>query len=90
MGRWRNWFTNTNRKDGLLAESDLEYKRYLYEGVNNAREEWERAYQAFQRAAESDEVDVAIYTLEAAERRYQIQLKAAKAANLNWDIFRQR
>ncbi|GGH40745.1 DUF2508 family protein [Paenibacillus segetis] len=87
MGRWRDWFTN--KPDSLQAESDFEYKRYLYEEVNKAREEWERAYQAFQRAAESDEVDVAIYTLEAAERRYQIQLKAAKAANLNWDIFKQ-
>jgi len=34
-----------------------------------------------------DNIDVAIYTLEAAERRYQIELKRAKQANVRWDAF---
>ncbi|WP_408635020.1 DUF2508 domain-containing protein [Paenibacillus phocaensis] len=66
----------------------LDYKRELYEEVIHAHREWERASIAFQEAVGHDEVDVAIYTLEAAERRYQIQLKAAKQARVDWDAFR--
>ncbi|WP_435925649.1 DUF2508 family protein [Paenibacillus sp. DYY-L-2] len=65
----------------------MEYKRYLYEEVTKARKEWERACWAFQEALGEDEVDVAIYTLEAAERRYQIQLKLAKQAKVEWNAF---
>ncbi|MGG6312937.1 DUF2508 domain-containing protein [Paenibacillus macerans] len=66
----------------------MEYKRELYGEVVKALRDWERAYIAFQEAVGQDEVDVAIYTLEAAERRYQIHLKAAKQARVNWDAFR--
>ncbi|GIP50893.1 hypothetical protein D3C76_245090 [compost metagenome] len=66
----------------------MDYKRELYAEVINALREWERARIAFQEAVGHDEVDVAIYTLEAAERRYQIQLKAAKQAQVDWDAFR--
>lgn len=67
---------------------EQEYKKYLYEEVCKARGEWERACRAFQEALGEDEVDVAIYTLEAAERRYQIQLKLAKQAKVEWDVFK--
>lgn len=76
------------RSDLAHRKDELEYKRELYEEVVNALKEWERASIAFQEAVGHDEVDVAIYTLEAAERRYQIQLKAAKQAKVDWDAFR--
>jgi len=63
------------------------YKRMLYYEVNKARKEWEWAYMAFQEAVGQDNIDVAIYTLEAAERRYQIELKRAKGADVRWDAF---
>lgn len=88
MGQWRGPIARW--RSAPQEDSDFIYKKQLYQEVSKAREEWERAYQAFQAAVESDEVDVAIYTLEAAERRYQIQLKIAKGANLNWNIFKQR
>ncbi|MCK8490112.1 DUF2508 family protein [Paenibacillus sp. MBLB2552] len=75
----------SNRARGNEA---MEYKQELYVEVINALKEWERAQIAFQEAVGHDEVDVAIYTLEAAERRYQIQLKAAKQAHVDWDAFR--
>ncbi|MNJ63031.1 hypothetical protein D3C77_588950 [compost metagenome] len=68
-------------------EKDLEYKEYLYQEVKRAQREWEQAYCAFQAAVGADEVDIAIYILEAAERRYQVQLKAAKQANVTWEPF---
>ncbi|RRJ67486.1 DUF2508 family protein [Paenibacillus oralis] len=69
-------------------DDTMETKQLLYKEVVKAHKEWERAYTAFQEVTGMDEVDVAIYTLEAAERRYQIQLKAAKQANLDWNAFR--
>jgi hypothetical protein len=63
------------------------YKSMLYHEINRARKEWELAYMTFQEAVGQDNVDVAIYMLEAAERKYQIQLKQAKQANIKWDAF---
>ncbi|MNJ46010.1 hypothetical protein D3C77_411290 [compost metagenome] len=68
-------------------EKELEYKEHLYEEVKKAQREWEQAWCAFQEAVGSDEVDIAIYILEAAERRYQVQLKAAKQAQVTWEPF---
>ncbi|WP_059040433.1 hypothetical protein [Paenibacillus rubinfantis] len=76
------------RSNLIRRDAALEYKRELYEEVIKALREWERACIAFEEAVGHDEVDVAIYTLEAAERRYQIQLKAAKQAQVDWDAFR--
>ncbi|GGG16175.1 hypothetical protein GCM10010913_42760 [Paenibacillus aceti] len=73
----------------LRPDQEDEYKRMLYQEVNKARKEWEQAYMAFQQAVGEANVDVAIYTLEAAERRYQIELKRAKQADVKWDAFRQ-
>lgn len=86
MKRWKWW--SSSQTDRLYTGEMLEYKRELYGEVIKALKEWERAYTAFQHAVGEDEVDVAIYTLEAAERRYQIHLKAAKQAKLDWDAFR--
>nr|WP_308531413.1 DUF2508 family protein [uncultured Paenibacillus sp.] len=80
---WGEGRSNQTRRNEVM-----EYKRELYAEVVNALKEWERARIAFQEAVGHDEVDVAIYTLEAAERRYQIQLKAAKQAQVDWDAFR--
>lgn len=86
MKWWKMWGadrTGVSRKD-----ETMEYKQELYREVVKALREWEWAYIAFQEAVGHDEVDVAIYTLGAAERRYQIHLKAAKQAGVDWDAFR--
>ncbi|MBU5674249.1 YaaL family protein [Paenibacillus sp. MSJ-6] len=69
------------------ANKEVSYKVHLYDEVMKARAEWELASHAFQYALGKDEVDVAIYTLEAAERKYQIKLKQAKQANVHWEPF---
>ncbi|WP_068778098.1 DUF2508 family protein [Paenibacillus sp. GM2] len=71
----------------LEPGQEEEVKRMLYQEVNKARKEWEWAYMVFQEAVGQDNIDVAIYTLEAAERRYQIELKKAKQANVRWNAF---
>ncbi|WP_209866450.1 DUF2508 family protein [Paenibacillus shirakamiensis] len=62
----------------------------LSEEVEDARAEWERATHAFQEARGMDEIDFAIYTLEAAERRYQIHLKEAKRHGYLWGLMDQQ
>lgn len=86
MKSWKNWFA----KGGRLKESqeELERREMLFSEVDKARKAWEHAYIRFQEAEGKDEVDVAIYTLEAAERRYQIQLKEAKRTGLVWGPIR--
>lgn len=81
-----------NRKQGQKGRQKLnqeyEYKELLYRDVMRAKREWEQARWAFEEAVGNDEVDVAIYLLEAAERKYQIKLKEAKQAEVEWDIFK--
>lgn len=69
------------------ANKEESNKQHLYDEVMKARAEWRLASHAFQYALGKDEVDVAIYTLEAAERKYQIKLKQAKEANAYWEPF---
>lgn len=86
MKLWRIW--DTDREAVLRMNETMMNMQLLKKEVAKAHKEWEQAYIAFQEAAGMDEVDVAIYTLEAAERRYQILLKAAKQANVDWNAFR--
>ncbi|MCM3703538.1 DUF2508 family protein [Paenibacillus macerans] len=85
MKLWKIW--NTDREAVLRMNETMKNMQLLKKEVVKAHKEWEQAYTAFQEATGMDEVDVAIYTLEAAERRYQILLKAAKQANLDWNAF---
>lgn len=55
-----------------------EEQSQVYADVEKARQEWERAMKQFEYALGKDEIDYAIYVLEAAERKYQIHLKQAK------------
>ncbi|RUT27989.1 DUF2508 family protein [Paenibacillus zeisoli] len=66
------------------VNQDFQRKVHIYEEVRKAKMEWERAYMAFQQAVGEDEIDFAVYTLEAAERRYQIHLKEAKKEEVSW------
>nr|WP_249043444.1 DUF2508 domain-containing protein [Paenibacillus faecis] len=86
----RLWRSGLRRLDRIAPDlnQEMDYKEELYREVCKARDEWRRACWAFEEAQGEEEVDVAIYLLEAAERRYQIQLKLAKQAKVDWDAFR--
>lgn len=84
----KHWILRPGSRPKMAqASEEISYKQHLYEEVMKARAEWEMASHAFQYALGKDEVDVAIYTLEAAERKYQIKLKQAKQANVYWEPF---
>ncbi|MNH87766.1 hypothetical protein D3C87_599230 [compost metagenome] len=82
MGFLSKWTDKIKRQQEV--NQDFQRKVHIYEEVRKAKVEWERAYMAFQEAVGEDEIDFAVYTLEAAERRYQIHLKEAKKEEVGW------
>lgn len=68
------------REERAMAEEEL---GTVYHEVRKAHSEWERAYLMFDEALGQDQIDYAIYILEAAERKYQIHLKDAKRLGLD-------
>lgn len=78
------WFKKN--KSGMSArqyKEEQEEKWIVYNDVQNAHAEWERARLRFEEALGQDQIDYAIYMLEAAERKYQMHLKQAKDIGLN-------
>lgn len=81
MGWWNTkWL---NRDTERESEANTEEWGAVYEEVRKAQSEWERAYLMFDEAMGQDQIDYAIYILEAAERKYQIHLKHAKRVGLD-------
>lgn len=72
---WRNVRSSVEKRDRMLKELEEEQ---IYSDIQKAKAEWERAVRQFEEAHGEDEIDYAIYVLEAAERKYQIHLKRAK------------
>lgn len=70
---------NQLRKERIRSELHAE----IIEGVRLAHADWLRAQRMFEEAVGKDQVDYAIFLLEAAELNYQIQLKRAKQANVH-------
>lgn len=79
---WWNRAAKTNREQMITAE-EQERMWSVFMDVRKSQMEWERAYLMFQEAMGQDQIDYAIYMLEAAERKYQMNLKQAKQLNLN-------
>lgn len=60
----------------------LDYEPDLLAQVRQAHTDWVCAQQRLNYAVDKDQIDYAVYSLEAAEKRYSMLLKQAKAANL--------
>ncbi|MBW7477753.1 YaaL family protein [Paenibacillus oenotherae] len=56
----------------------------LYEEIVAARRDWDNAQRHFEYALGRDQVDYAIFAIEAAEKRYEMLLRKAKALQLKW------
>lgn len=77
---WRNIGRSVEKRERMLKEMEEEQ---IYSDIQKAKAEWERAVRQFEEAQGQDEIDYAIYVLEAAERKYQIHLKRAKRVGIN-------
>lgn len=65
------------------TEDEHESDWSVYADILQAQANWQEAYMYFEEALGDDQVDYAIYMLEAAERKYQMHLKQAKKLGIN-------
>ncbi|MFC7682167.1 DUF2508 family protein [Paenibacillus sp. GCM10028914] len=79
---WWNRSSKANQEKVITAD-EQERMWSVFMDVRKSQMEWERAHMMFQEATGQDQIDYAIYMLEAAERKYQMNLKQAKQLNLN-------
>ncbi|WNS42120.1 DUF2508 family protein [Paenibacillus sp. MMS20-IR301] len=82
MGWWNTRWLGRDIEGESGGKPEEEWST-VYQEVRKAQSEWERAYLMFDEARGQDQIDYAIYILEAAERKYQIHLKHAKSLGLN-------
>lgn len=80
-----NWFMKLRKKEkgAVFTTEEQETLWTTYLDVRKSQLEWERAHLMFQEATGQDQIDYAIYVLEAAERKYQMNLRQAKKLKLN-------
>ncbi|UJF33647.1 DUF2508 family protein [Paenibacillus hexagrammi] len=78
--QWFNWKTKAASKAEL--ETIRKDKQELVQEIRKAHRSWQAAQAHFEFALEKDQVDYAIYALEAAEKRYEMLLKQAKQQQL--------
>ncbi|AIQ50209.1 hypothetical protein [Paenibacillus sp. FSL R7-0331] len=79
------WWRNARQEEGVksLNQLNMDEDWGVFLEVRNAQVEWERAHLMFDEALGQDQIDYAIFILEAAERKYQIHLKHAKSLGIN-------
>lgn len=76
---WRiPWKWGRKKEDPLLKD-----KQILLEEIRVAVVEWQHAQQRLDYMVEKDQIDYAIYALEAAEKRYEMLLRSAKKMNIH-------
>ncbi|QOS82477.1 DUF2508 family protein [Paenibacillus sp. JNUCC31] len=75
------------KRERMLKEQEEEQ---IYSDIQKAKAEWERAVRQFEEAQGEDEIDYAIYVLEAAERKYQIHLRRAKRVGVKSTVMGDR
>ncbi len=71
-------------KAGKKEEQEIHHeKENLLADIRKALTEWQIAQKRLDYIVEHDQVDYAIYALEAAEKRYEMLLRHAKKINLS-------
>lgn len=71
------------RKRRRIVDPHLKDKQELLEEIRVAQAEWQHALYRLDYASGQDEIDYAIFALEAAEKRYEMLLRSAKQLNLH-------
>jgi hypothetical protein len=78
------WFrTKWKGSTDLHTESLRNEKQLLLQEISEAHKKWASAYAQFDFALDGDQIDYAIFTLEAAEKRFGMLLKQAKELHGN-------
>ncbi|REK54680.1 MAG: DUF2508 domain-containing protein [Thermobacillus sp.] len=58
----------------------------LIRDIREAHRDWINAHRHFEYASGFDQIDYAIYAIEAAEKRYELLLRQAKNLNVHWRV----
>lgn len=74
----KNPQTEKNAKEELLRD-----KQMLLQEIRSAHANWVAAQAHFEFALDKDQIDYAIYAMEAAEKRFEMLIKQAKRLNLS-------
>jgi hypothetical protein len=80
---WWKWWTSDK---SLEAERALADK--LVSEIWEAHSVWLLAHNRFNQAQGADEIDYAVYMLEAAEKRYEMLIRRAKLSNVEQGLWR--
>lgn len=73
---WRSfWQRKRNKKNNSGVQKE---RQELYAEILLAKKEWDNAGRYFDYAVGSDQIDYAIFAIEAAEKRYVMLLRKAK------------
>jgi hypothetical protein len=81
---WKKWaFWRKKRQSGVKTAHNSEMMELYYE-IGQAKREWENARRYFEYALGKDQIDYAIFALGAAEKRYEMLIRRAKALNTKW------
>ena len=77
------WLNRWSRKKLDEPSESIRRDRYLLlEEIHKAHMEWTTAQYRFDYAVEKEQIDYAVYALEAAEKRFEMLLKQAKDMNV--------
>ncbi|MEC0266895.1 DUF2508 family protein [Paenibacillus anseongense] len=74
----KNPQTKKGAKEELLRDKQL-----LLQEIRSAHANWVAAQAHFEFALDKDQIDYAIYAIEAAEKRFEMLIKQAKRLNLS-------
>jgi hypothetical protein len=77
--QWRKMF----RLKRTVEDPFLKDKQTLLEEIRGAQTEWQHALLRLDYASDQDQIDYAIFALEAAEKRYEMLLKCAKRMDVH-------
>lgn len=78
---WRWWPIQAGSKQPDLSPPNSEDVA-LYREIKEAEHNWRVAEQRMNEAVDKDQIDYAIYSLEAAEKRYEMLIRQAKQQKL--------
>lgn len=78
----RNWLKAWKGKDNGPSESFRQDRLQLLQEIRQAHMEWVTAQRRFDYVLEKEQIDYAVYALEAAEKRFEMLIKQAKNMNI--------
>lgn len=84
INAFRSWKKRwMQRRTGRKQDSSMLQRIELIREIDAAKKEWWRARQQFNFVTDPDQIDYAVYAWEAAEKRYEMLLRAAKRSGVS-------